>query len=121
MEEQRYSIKQGHGHAHTHTQYLHEGVRRVVHKHDKCPSADVIHQPWEADEEYGGHMVNDLLFEILQRSGQHTASTTITNKRQKKKLFLRHLLISAVEFSLAGRTPWQMINALQEAVNTKAF
>lgn len=47
--------------------YLHKIVRGVVHQHDQSPGSDVVDQPGEADEEDGSHMVNNLLFEILER------------------------------------------------------
>lgn len=50
--------------------YLHEIVRGIMHYHDQSPSPDVVDQPGEADEGNGGHMVNNLLFEILQRKSK---------------------------------------------------
>lgn len=38
-----------------------------MQSHDESPRADVIGKPGEADEDDGGHMVDDLFLEILQK------------------------------------------------------
>lgn len=47
--------------------YLQEVVRGVVYQHDESSCADVVNTPWEADEEDGRYMVNNLLLEVLKR------------------------------------------------------
>lgn len=37
-----------------------------MHDHNQRARPDVVDQPGEADEHDGGHVVDDLLFEILQ-------------------------------------------------------
>lgn len=38
-----------------------------MQSHDESPRADVIGKPGEADKDDGGHMVDDLFLEILQK------------------------------------------------------
>lgn len=52
--------------------YLEKVIGGVVHQHDESSSTDVVNAPGEADEEDGGHMVNNLLLEVLQRGQQET-------------------------------------------------
>lgn len=44
---------------------LQQGVRRVMQSHDESPCSDVIGKPGEAEENDGGHMVDDLFLKIL--------------------------------------------------------
>lgn len=37
-----------------------------MQRHDKSPRPDVVGEPGEADEDDGGHVVDDLLLEVLQ-------------------------------------------------------
>lgn len=37
-----------------------------MHQHDQSSCPDVVDQPGETDEGKRGHMVNDLLFKVLQ-------------------------------------------------------
>lgn len=41
-----------------------------MHEHDESSSTDVVHTPGEADEEDGGHVVDDLLLEVLDNRTQ---------------------------------------------------
>lgn len=47
-----------------------------MHQEDQSPCTDVVDQPGETEEEDGGRMVNQLLFEILQRTRTHTHTNT---------------------------------------------
>jgi hypothetical protein len=38
-----------------------------MQSHDESPCSDVIGKPREADEDDGGHVMDDLLLEILQK------------------------------------------------------
>lgn len=38
-----------------------------MQSHDESPRSDVIGEPGEADEDDGGHVVDDLLLEVLQK------------------------------------------------------
>lgn len=37
-----------------------------MHEHDERSRSDVINTPGETDQHDGGHMMNDLLFEVLE-------------------------------------------------------
>ncbi len=37
-----------------------------MHEHDERSRSDVINTPGEADQHDGGHVMNDLLLEVLQ-------------------------------------------------------
>lgn len=38
-----------------------------MQRHDESPRPDVIGEPGEADEDDGGHVVDDLFLEVLQK------------------------------------------------------
>lgn len=46
---------------------LKQVVRRVMQSHDKSSRSYIIGKPGEADENDGGHMVDDLFLEILKK------------------------------------------------------
>lgn len=48
-------------------EYLEEVIRGVVHQHDESSSTDVVDTIGEADEDDGGHMVDNLFLEVLER------------------------------------------------------
>lgn len=52
-----------------------------MHEHDQSSCPDVVDQPGEADEGKCGHVVNDLLFKILQ------------TKREKETRWVGHSLM----------------------------
>lgn len=45
--------------------YLQQEVRGIVDEHHQGTHAHIICTVWERDEENGGDVVNDLLFEVL--------------------------------------------------------
>lgn len=69
-------VTAGQGRGHTDLQQI---IRGVVQGHDQSPGTDVVGEPGEADEDDGGHVVDDLLFEILcpkQRGAQQWRGVT---------------------------------------------
>lgn len=44
-----------------------------MQSHDEGPRSDVVGKPGEADEDDGGHVVDDLLLEVLQERGSSRA------------------------------------------------
>lgn len=50
--------------------YLQQVVRGIVHQHDHGACADVVDTPRKADQQDGGHMVNDLLLKVLGGVGE---------------------------------------------------
>lgn len=52
---------------------LQQIVGGVVQSHDESPRSDVVGKPGEADEDDGGHVVDDLLLEVLQERGSSRA------------------------------------------------
>lgn len=51
--------------------YLEKKVRRVVHQHHQCANSHIVAAVGEADEEYGGNVMDYLLLEILQHMCRH--------------------------------------------------
>lgn len=51
--------------------YLHYEVRRVVQQHHESANPDKVGTVGKTNEEYGGDMMNHLLLEVLQQTGEH--------------------------------------------------
>lgn len=47
-----------------------------MHEHDERSRSDVINTPGEADQHDGGHVMNDLLSEVLQETVRHADIST---------------------------------------------
>lgn len=72
--------------------YLHYEVRRVVQQHHKSTNSDKVGAVGEADEAYGGDVMNHLLLEVLY----HTDS--VSTRKSVRDLYLSFSSYKSAEF-----------------------
>lgn len=67
-----------------------------MHQHDQSSCPDVVDQPGETDEGSGGHMVNDLLFKILQDKSEKI-TVLVTHWLSRKDVSLINCVLSLAD------------------------